>query len=84
MDFTGTVSGVDVIATPGLPVRCLAFVSRDAQNEIQVVTELQQLQTALELASHLRLPNGKKVPVEVSFVEQGGEKKLTRVHILDR
>ena len=77
-NFRGTISGIDVIATSGLPVRCLAFVSQSAQNEIQVTTELHMLQTALELAS------SKKVPVEVSYEDQGLEKKLTRVQLLDR
>jgi hypothetical protein len=77
-DFVGTVSGIDVIATPGQPVRCLAFVSESSQNEIQVTTEIHALQTALELAS------SKKARVEVSYEDTSGEKKLTRVHLLDR
>lgn len=76
--FEGTVSGIDVIATPGQPVRCLAFVSRSANDEIQVTTDLHQLQTALELAS------AKKAKVEVSFDGSGPEKNLTRVRLLDR
>jgi hypothetical protein len=77
-DFQGMVNGIDVIATPGLPVRCLAFVTQSSDNEIQVTTEIHALQTALELAS------SKKIRVEVSYEEAGGEKKLTRVHLLDR
>jgi hypothetical protein len=77
-DFQGMVNGIDVIATPGQPVRCLAFVTQSSANEIQVTTEIHALQTALELAS------SKKVRVEVSYDETGGEKKLTRVHLLDR
>lgn len=76
-DFRGNVSGIDVIATPGLPLRCLAFIGGDAE-EIQVATDIHALQTALELAAMLQ------VPVEVSFDEQGPEKKLKRVRLLDR
>jgi hypothetical protein len=77
-DFSGTVSGIDVIATPGQHIRCLAFIRANPQNEIQVTTESHQLQTALELAS------SKKARVEVSYEEHGQLKKLTRVQLLDR
>jgi len=77
-DFQGLVNGIDVIATPGQPVRCLAFVAQSSQNEIQVITEIHALQTALDLAS------SKKARVEVSYEETSGEKRLTRVHLLDR
>ena len=75
--FEGTINGIDVIATPGQVVRSLAFVSRTPNDEIQVTTEIHQLQTALELASN------KKTKAEVSF-ETSVEKVLTRVRILDR
>ncbi len=80
-DFTGLVNGIDVIAMPGQPVRCLAFVTQSPGHEIQVTTELHALQTALELAS------SKKARVEVSYEENeenDPENKLTRVHLLDR
>ena len=77
-NFDGKVSGIDVIVTPGQPVRCVAYVTQTPKNEIQVTTELHALQTALELAS------SKEVRVEVSYDEQGPEKKLSRVRVLDR
>jgi hypothetical protein len=78
IDFVGKVSGLDVIATPGQPLRCLAFVTSTSQDEIQVTTGLHPLQTALELATST------KVRVQVSYEEHGQEKTLTRVHLLDR
>ena len=79
MDYTGTVSGIDVIATKGKPVRCLAFISKKGGSDyVQVVTKLHQLQTALELAS------SKAVEVEVAFDEKGGQRILRRVRLLDR
>lgn len=77
-DFQGRVNGLDVIATPGLPVRCNAFITHTPQKEIQVTTDLEQLQGALEVAE------AKNVLVEVSYQESGEEKKLTRVRLLDR
>lgn len=77
-DFQGNVNGINVIATPGQPVRCLAFVTQDPHHEIQVTTEIHQLQTALELASQ------KGARVEVSYEQSGVENTLTRVHLLDR
>lgn len=74
----GMVSGIDVIATPGQPIRCLAFVSKQPNIEVQVTARAHELQTALELAC------AKRVPVEVSYLEQDQEKTLTRVHLLDR
>jgi hypothetical protein len=77
--FQGTVSGIDVIATPGQRIRCLAFITAAPQNEIQVTTEMHSLQTALELAA------SKKCGVEVSYEEDGPtENRLTRVRLLDR
>ena len=77
-DFQGLVSGIDVIATPGQIVRCLAFISKTPQSEIQVTTDVHALQTVLELAS------SRKIRVEVSYEESGQENKLTRVRLLDR
>jgi hypothetical protein len=77
-DFQGKVNDIDVIATPGQPLRCLAFITKAPQNEIQVTTGLHPLQTALELAA------AKNVLVEVSYEENGPENNLTRVHLLDR
>jgi hypothetical protein len=74
----GTVSGIDVIATPGKPVRFFAFVKPNVGEEIQVTAELHQLQTALELAS------SKQVEVEVTFEKSGPENKLNRVRLMDR
>lgn len=76
-EFQGTVSGIDVIATPAQPTRCFAFVG-ELSNEIQVITENHALQTALELAC------AKEVTIEVSFLEQETHKELTRVRLLDR
>lgn len=75
--FTGSVSGIDVIATPGLNLRCLAFIGKTGE-EIQVETEQHALQTALEVASCT------KSEVEVSYDEAGPAKSLLRVRILDR
>lgn len=75
--FSGPVSGIDVIATPGLKLRCLATIGRPAK-EMQVQTEEHALQTALELASC------KKVDVEVSYEASGPTKTLLRVRLLDR
>jgi hypothetical protein len=76
--FTGTVSGIDVIEMPGNIVRCFAFISRDASDEIQVITDVHALQTVLESASV------RKAKVSVTFTASGVEKKLTRVQVLDR
>jgi hypothetical protein len=78
MEFQGNVSGIDVIATLGQPVRCLAFISKQPNEEIQVTAYNHQLQTALELAS------AQAIRVEVSYNEKDGEKTLTRVRLLDR
>jgi hypothetical protein len=75
--FNGLVSGIDVIATPGLKLRCLAIIG-NATREIQVETEQHALQTALELASC------SKSEVEVSYEESGPAKSLLRVRLLDR
>jgi hypothetical protein len=77
-EFEGTVSGIDVITMPSPRVRCLAFVSHGVSDEIQVTTNVHELQTALELAS------ATKVRVEVSYVEDPSEKRLVRVRLLDR
>lgn len=77
-DFQGTVSGIDVIATPGQALRCLAFVSRNVSDEIQVTTDVHALQTALELAA------AKRIRIEVSYEADGLQKRLTRVRLLDR
>ena len=71
MDYTGYVDGIDVIATKGQPVRCLAFVNRQpgGSDYIQVETEEHRLQTALELAS------SRKVEAEVSFDDGGGARQ---------
>jgi hypothetical protein len=79
--YEGYVSGIDVIATEGKPVVCLAFISKEkppGPDEIQVAALEARLQSALESAS----VRGMKV--EVSYVEKDGQKVLTRVRILDR
>lgn len=77
--YQGTVNGIDVIATPGQEVRCLAFINKQPDSDyIQVTTSEHRLQTALESAS------GRSVEVKVSFSEKGNEKRLTRVRVLDR
>jgi hypothetical protein len=78
VDFVGTVNGIDVIAVPGQPVRCLAFVNQSSEKYIQVTTELHTFQTVLELASLM------KAKVEVSYDEHNQEKILTRVTLKDR
>jgi hypothetical protein len=78
LDFQGKVSGVDVIATPSLPIRCLAFVTAGGgTNEIQVTALEARLQSALELAS------AKDVEVEVTYDNSNPANELTRVRLLD-
>ncbi len=86
-NYNGTVNGIDVqevVALTAVPegnqkvVKCYAFINKSDQNYIQVATKEHRLQTALELAS------SKKVEVEVEYNEEGGEKILTRVQLLDR
>lgn len=76
--YRGTVSGIDVMALGGQPVKCFAFITQAPTLEIQVVTYESRLQAALELAS------AKKVEVEVKFIDDGVLKSLTRVRLLDR
>ena len=78
--FTGIVNGVDVIATPGQPVRCLAFINRQkgSVDAVQVETEEARLQSILESAS------ARGVTVEVSYRTTDGRNRLARVRILDR
>lgn len=80
MEYTGHVDGIDVIATKGQSVRCLAFITKQPHGTdyIQVETEEHRLQTALELAS------SNKVEVEVSYDDLSGAKVLRRVRLLDR
>ena len=80
MDYQGFINGIDVIATAGKSVRCLAFVNkvRGGAEYIQVETEEHRLQTALELAC------SEHTKVEVSYAEKGGLKVLSRVRLLDR
>jgi len=80
MNYTGYVDGIDVIATSGQPLRCLAFITRQpgGTDSIQVETEAHALQTALELAC------SKGVEVEVDYDETGGPNVLRRVRLLDR
>jgi hypothetical protein len=82
MNYTGYISGLDIIATPGKPIVCLAFVSKKPGGdigEIQVRTEQHQLQTALELATE------KGMKVAVTYTETTPPQKiLTRVQLLDR
>lgn len=75
--FSGRVSGIDVIATPGLELRCLAIIG-EPPDERQVETKQHALQTALELAS------SKGCEVEVSYEKAGASKSLARVKLLDR
>ncbi|MBV8751315.1 MAG: hypothetical protein JO328_00460 [Hyphomicrobiales bacterium] len=80
-DFRGTVSGIDVLEYGAAKaLRCFAIITPAgaSSREIQVITEAHPLQTALELAS------GLKVEVEVTYNEIDGEKTLTRVRLLDR
>ena len=80
MDYEGYISGIDVIATKGKPVRCLAFVNKKPRSPqyIQVETDDHSVQTALEMAS------AKGAKVEVSYIEKGTTRVLTRVRLLDR
>jgi hypothetical protein len=75
--FIGLVSGIDVIATPGLKTRCLAIIGTPDE-EIQVETRKHSLQTALETACCT------KCQVEVSYEQAGPLKVLLRVRLLDR
>ena len=71
LERQGYVSGIDVMAAPGQKGRCLAFVSKEeggGGSEIQVETE-----NAI-----------KRVQVEVTYDEVGGNKLLRRVRLLDR
>lgn len=78
MTYEGTVNGIDVIATPGQSIRCAAFINNKPGQYIQVETSEGRLQTALETA------NVKNERVEVSYNENGPQKVLTRVRLLDR
>lgn len=74
----GLISGMDVILAPNQGVRCLAFIGEPSGREIQVVTDVAQLQDALGVAT------AAKVTVEATFDDRHGEHILTRVRILDR
>ncbi len=78
--YRGYVNGLDAQATPGVAVRCQAFVNQSPTVYIQVTAYEHQLQTALETAS-LRSPT---IQVEVTYDEKSADKRLTRVQILDR
>ena len=77
--FQGNVSGIDVQAIPGQSVRSQTFISDSSRGkEIQVTSFEHELQTALEHAA------ARGVPVEVTFIEERGLNRLTRVRVLDR
>ena len=79
--FAGFVSGIEVVAEPGKPVVCLAYVSEGepaSERQIQVMTPEGRVQSVLEAAA------SRRVPVEVTYVVKDGANVLTRVRTLDR
>jgi hypothetical protein len=79
--YTGFVSGIEVVAEPGKPVVCLAYVSEGApanERQIQVMAPEGRIQSVLELSTLRR------IPVEVTYVVKDGVNVLTRVRTLDR
>ena len=79
--YTGFVSGIEVVAVPGKPAVCMAFVSEGApggERQVQVTTTEARVQSVWEAAVVRR------VQVEVTYTVKDGVNTLTRVRTLDR
>jgi len=79
--YAGFVSGIEVVAEPGKPVVCLAYVSEGmpaGERQIQVTTTEGRVQSVLEAAA------ARRVRVEVTYIVKDGVNVLSQVRTLDR